>query len=209
MEIWKNIEGYEGIYEVSNLGRIRSIDRTITTRKGVVRYMKGKLMSLCMDNNNYKHILLSKENKQTLMLVHRLVAEAFLPNPDNKTEVNHINTIRTDNRVENLEWCTRKENCNNPLTKEKQKTTNKRVHSEETRKRISLALKGRKISKESIEKTKQKVMKPILQFTKNGEFIRKWNSTTQAKIELGITTIPDCLRQKSKTAGGYIWRYAV
>lgn len=206
MEIWKDIDGYPN-YQVSNLGRVRSLDRIITTKKGMVRNLKGKIMTPNPDLNNYQHLLLSKEGEQSGFLVHRLVAQAFLPNPDNKPEINHINTIRTDNRVENLEWCTRKENVNNPLSI-KNYHNRKVVMSDETKKKISLALKSRKMSKESIEKHRQKVMKPILQFTKSGEFIRKWDSATQAKIELGITTIPDCLRQKSKTAGGYIWRYA-
>lgn len=206
-EIWKPIIGYEGIYECSSFGNIRSVNRTIITTSGIIRRMKGKML-LPIADNNYMKVLLSKEGKQKLKLVHRLVAEAFIPNPDNKPEIDHINTDRTDNRVENLRWVTRKENCNNPITKEKMATYGKtRVLSTETRRKISTALKGRKISPEAIEKARQKTMKPILQLSLNGDIIKRWDSATEAKNMLGIKTIPDCLRNKSKTAGGYIWKY--
>lgn len=101
MEIWKDIPGYEGLYQVSNLGNVR---RTKLLKK---YYDKTK---------GYDVISLSKNGKSKIAKVHQLVAKTFIPNPNNKPEINHINTIRTDNRVENLEWCTRSENSNNPLT---------------------------------------------------------------------------------------------
>lgn len=219
-EIWKDIEGYEGLYQVSNLGRVKSLDRIIVTKMNISRLMKGKILTIVPDPNNYMKVLLSKEGKQQIYLLHRLVAQAFIPNPDNKPEIDHINTDRTDNTVwlnedgsvnydkTNLKWATRKENCNNPLTKEKIAAFDRtRVFSTETRQKISLALKGKIKSPETIEKVRQKIMKPILQLSLNGDIIKRWDSATEAKNMLGIKTISDCLRNRSKTAGGYIWKY--
>lgn len=219
-EIWKDIEGYEGLYQVSNLGRVKSLDRIVVTKTNISRLMKGKVITIVPDPNNYMKVLLSKEGKQQIYLVHRLVAKTFIPNPENKTEIDHINTDRTDNVVwlnqdgsvnydkTNLRWVTRKENCNNPLTKEKIAAFGRtRVFSSEMKQKISLALKGRKINPEAIEKRRQKTMKPILQLSLNGDFIKRWDSATEAKNMLGIKTIPDCLRNRCKTAGGYVWKY--
>jgi hypothetical protein len=97
-EIWKPIRGYEGMYEISSKGRVKSLI------KG-----KNKILSL-KGGGNYAQLWLSKQNTKHRHYVHRLVAIAFLKNNGNKKQVNHINGIKRDNRVENLEWCTREEN---------------------------------------------------------------------------------------------------
>lgn len=102
MEIWKDIEGYEGYYQVSNEGRVRSLRRENILKPS--------------NNRGYKYVVFSVENKRNTKKVHRLVAEAFIPNPQNKPYIDHINTIKDDNRAENLRWCTPKENSNNELT---------------------------------------------------------------------------------------------
>lgn len=114
-EIWKPIKGFEGLYEVSNQGRIKSLNRTVFDENGRIRLLKGKLLKL-NDKNGYNVVNLYKNGVMKKPRVHRLVAEAFIPNPENKPEIDHINTIRNDNRVENLMWVTHKENTNNPLT---------------------------------------------------------------------------------------------
>lgn len=114
MEIWKPVEEYP-MYEVSNTGFVRSIDRLITNQKQgkgpVVRFRKGQILSPSADKNGYKGLTLCDNGKRYYKAkVHRLVAQAFIPNPENKPEVNHINGIKDDNRFENLEWSTHSEN---------------------------------------------------------------------------------------------------
>lgn len=108
-EIWKDIEGYEDLYQVSNLGNVRSLDREVFN--GKVYYTKlGKKLKFFSDKNGYFCLHLAKNNKQSTKKVHRLVAQTFIVNPNNKPEVNHKNGIKNDNRVENLEWVTGSEN---------------------------------------------------------------------------------------------------
>lgn len=103
-EIWKDITGYEGYYQVSNLGRIRSLDRYVFN--GQAYYLvKGSIKVLRHNNWGYCQVKLSKGDKTKMFLVHRLVASAFIPNPDNLPCVNHIDEDKTNNCVDNLEWC--------------------------------------------------------------------------------------------------------
>lgn len=117
MEIWKDIECFEGYYQVSDLGNVRSLDRLVNRPVGrhgkpdaVLK--KGKVLKQNMGTTGYYCVGLHKEAKAITKMIHRLSALAFISNPDNKKEVNHINGIKTDNRVENLEWVTPKENIN-------------------------------------------------------------------------------------------------
>jgi hypothetical protein len=107
-EVWKDIEGYEGCYQISSLSRVRSLDRVITHGSNVgidknFRY-KGKILKQPVLGNGYKHVMLLIAGKSKLISVHRLVAINFIDNPDSKDHVDHINTIKTDNRIENLRW---------------------------------------------------------------------------------------------------------
>lgn len=104
--MYKSIKDYEGFYEVNELGKIRSVDRTVKFQNGGTRKLKGKELKLQMDNYGYTNVILSKNGIHKVMKVHRLVAETFLPNPDNLPQVHHINHDRRDNRARNLKWVT-------------------------------------------------------------------------------------------------------
>lgn len=112
MEVWKNIEGYEGLYQVSNLGRVKGVFRGHwrTSHRG--RYwvrVSEKILTNIYDRW-YIKLVLSKNNVRKTFFVHRLVAKAFCPNPKGENYVNHISGVKLDNRAENLEWCSFKEN---------------------------------------------------------------------------------------------------
>ncbi len=113
-EIWKDIEGYEGKYQVSSLGRVRRLAYTFKRRNrwGVCDNVISAGMMSLRNVKGYLSVQLRDETKRKHHQVHRLVAAAFIPNPDGLPEVNHKNEDKTDNRVENLEWCTRKYNTN-------------------------------------------------------------------------------------------------
>ena len=174
MEVWKDIPGYEGLYQVSNLGRVKSFPK----KKGCgVGYTQKELILKSASNGHYLFVVLRKDRKPKMCYVHRLVAQAFIPNPNKKCDVNHISGIKTDNRVENLEWNTRQENIRHSFDNGLEKPAHKRK---------------------------------IVQYTKNGEFVREWDSIVEAaKSVNGLQgNIGSCCRGfRYKTAYGYIWRY--
>jgi len=110
MEIYKDIIGYEGYYQVSNLGNVRSLDRQVNHFKGGLSLRKGFLLKQEMTFFCYFRVSLSKNKTKKRLSIHRLVAETFIPNQHNKSEVNHIDGNKTNNRLENLEWVTSREN---------------------------------------------------------------------------------------------------
>lgn len=107
--MYKAIKGYEGIYEVNELGQVRSVNRIVETKDGGIRKYDGTELKPAMAKDGYSKVILNKNGISKMMTVHRLVAETFLPNPDNLPEVHHKNHDRRDNRVENLAWVTRDE----------------------------------------------------------------------------------------------------
>lgn len=154
IEIWKSVVGYEGYYEVSNLGNVRALERVICD--GTIR--PARIRKLCNDGLGYKHVSLGKNGLNRTVKVHRLVAKAFIPNPENKPFLDHINTIRSDNRVENLRWVTPKENNANILSIKKAKYTLKMN-----------AFRG-KINNGA---------RSILEYDLNGNFIKEWVSISR------------------------------
>lgn len=190
-EIWKDIPNYEGFYQASNLGRIRSVDRYVYhgTRK---RFWKGQIIKPKIDHDYYS-VCLSKHGKIRYYRVHRLVAFAFIVNPQNKPYINHIDGNKRNNRVENLEWCTASEN---------------NIHAMKTglidiEKAVETA---RKNFKDSWGQNKRKIVQLNPQ---TGEAINVFNSIKEAAINCGIcgieSHITQCCNGKRNTAGGYAW----
>lgn len=115
-EIWKDIKGFEELYQVSNLGRVKSLERTLTRKNGTPFYVKERILKTTNDHSGYPYVTLIILKKRVLKPVHRLVAEAFIPNPENKPCIDHIDCVRTNAQVENLRWVTHSENNLNPIT---------------------------------------------------------------------------------------------
>ena len=113
---WKSVKGYEDLYEISDTGLVRRKDGWVNNN-GTMVFRKTHLMKTPLNYYGYPQVNLTKDGKRKVYTVHTLVAQAFIPNPDNKLCIDHINCNRSDNRVENLRWVTHKENSNNPITK--------------------------------------------------------------------------------------------
>ena len=181
-EIWKDIEGYEGLYQASSLGRIRSLDREVRNYNRWhiehAKLIKGRILKQLLDRYDYPRVWLYKSGKtKKFKLVSRLVAETFIPNPNNLPQVNHKDENKTNNRVDNLEWCDANYNSNYGTRK-------KRV--------------GRKHEKS------------IYQLDLNGNEIMCWFSVTWAAegTNTPIAGISQCLTGNRKISGGYMWKYA-
>ena len=118
-EVWRDIEGYEGLYQVSDQGRVKSLERKIPHWRGGERIQKERILKPNVVHGGYLMIGLYAGGKRKMFFVHRLVCQAFHENPENKPEVNHINENASDNRACNLEWCTRTENINHGARNER------------------------------------------------------------------------------------------
>ncbi len=202
IEIWKDIEGYEGLYQVSTLASVKRLQSHIHAEPYVLKQRIGY--------TGYYEVVLSKNGKTKNHKVHRLVAQAFVPNPLCLPQVSHLDETRTNNLPENLTWATNVENCRMPL---------RRV-------RCANAMLGKKMSEETKAKMrasygKQReyfkdrksgdyvVARKVLQYAKDGSLIKEFASLTDAQKETGVwyTHISACCFHKRKSAGGYIWKF--
>lgn len=180
LEIWKDVIGYEGIYQVSNTGRVKRIGE-YTNQYGSIGKCE-RILKPGKKDNGYLFYNLSVENHTKIKYAHRAVAEAFIPNPLNKPTVNHIDGDRTNNAVENLEWNTYLEN---------------NIHS------IDVLHKGEH------NRRNRSDLKPVIQFDINMNIVKEYPSMREAQRQTGVLGIDKvCNRSRyRKTAGGYIWIY--
>lgn len=199
-EVWKDIEGYEGLYQVSNMGNVKSLERTITCQDGSKRTYKSKLLKPQPNNMGYLRVGLSKNNNWIQFFVHRLVASTFLKNNNNLPCVNHKDENPLNNHVENLEYCNHTYNMNYGTIIERKRKSMKGKMSGEN---------NPFYGKQHTQESKKKMGTPIIQYSKDNVFIKEFESITQASIELNISknSICNCLKGKSKYCRGYIWRY--
>lgn len=182
-EIWKDVVGYEGLYKVSNYGRLKSFSkRSRLPNKKLVSVPCERIL-LLKDTNGYCKITICKEGKMLHTNVHRLEALAFIPNPENKPCIDHIDGNRKNNCLCNLRWCTVKENMNNPITVQ----------------RISEGKVGALHPKS----------KKVMQIDMNGNVVKIWGSIRDAEREGGFrsSSISECCNGKEKSHYGYIWRH--
>lgn len=229
MEEWKDIYfiengieyDYRGLYQVSNLGNIKSLGN------GNSNNSKERILKPLKNKCGYLFVILSKNGKQKHFKVHRLIAHMFIDGYFEGAYVDHINTIRDDNRAENLRWVTPKENCNNTLTKENLSEAHKgennpmygKHHTEETKNKISEAKKGKycgennhNYGKHHSEETKQKISE-----ANKGSLIERWSKDGKLidikyqfeYVEMGFNAgnISSCCKGKRKSTGGYIFKY--
>jgi hypothetical protein len=172
MEQWRNIKDYEGLYQVSNEGRVKSL-----------WFGREKILKGGKDKDGYLLVKLCQDGKQVMKKVHRLVAQAFLENPNNYEQVNHKDEDKTNNHVENLEWCNRSYNCN--FGTRNQRSAEKRRNDPKQSKRVDQ-------------------IDPI-----TGEVIRQWASTMECgRNGYNQGDVSKCALGKYKQYKGYIWKYA-
>lgn len=181
-EIWRDIKDYEGYYQVSNFGNVKSLDRKIiqedSKRHQYLRTIKGRLLKQTNNGRGYKNVTLVKDNKKKQGLVHRLVAEAFIFNPNNYPVINHIDGNKHNNKITNLEYCSHKHNINEAI---RLGLLNPREHS----------------------------CKKCIQKDFNGNVINTYKSITEASKSTGIcigNISATCLGNQ-KYAGKYKWEF--
>ena len=169
-EVWRDIEGYEGMYQVSDKGRVRSM-----------KFGKVKILKPSKDGGGYIFVYLCKNGKKKMCKIHRLVAQAFIHNTNSLPQINHKDEDKTNNKVENLEWCSAKYNNNF----------------------------GTRIQRVAEKMTNGKLSKPVLQYTKDGKLVREWKSLMDVQRNLGYdhTNISACCLGRYKWIYGFVWKY--
>ena len=186
IEWWKDIPGFEGLYQASTKGRIRSVERWIERADGYRNHIMPRILKPQKNStNNYLLVGLHDGKKNVKYLVHRLVAITFIPNPNNLPQVNHKDCNPQNNSVDNLEWCTALYNSNYGDIKEKQRASHL---------------------------NRPDKSKPVEQYTRDGVYIATYPSIVEAYRQTGINhqSIGCCCQRKKSyiTAGGFIWKYA-
>lgn len=194
IEIWKPIEGYEGYFEISNLGRVKSVKRVVK-QGNTTRNVGEKIKKSHIGAYGYSSVTLCKNGKSRDIPIHRLLANAFIPNPYNKSAIDHINTDRTDYSLQNLRWVTPKENSNNILTLKH--CREKTYSTESMQKRLNTSKNNNTTNSP----------KTVFQYDKRGNFIKEYYSMVEAERETGINhnSIHRVLNDNTQSAGNYLW----
>lgn len=199
-EVWKSVKGYEGLYEVSDLGRVKSLGNGET-------HKTEHIMRTSRNCNGYVLVHLTKNGITKTFQLHRIVASAFIENEDKKPCVDHIDTNVENNRADNLRWCTDQENNLNPITRE-HKSLSKRGENNPNHKS---KLVGERLARfnEAHKKRTETISRPVNQIS-NGVVVATYRSAKDASTATGITSsnISRCCNLIRKTAGGYEWTFA-
>jgi len=187
-EIWKPVKGYEDLYAISSLGRVKSLPRIFFSGKNhnIKKEYPERIIKNKVYKTGYLYIVLSKGGVVKKIKIHRLVANAFIKNPLKKPFIDHINGVKHDNRVNNLRWVTGSENMNNPHTK----------------RRLSIGKMGK-------QNPMKKNIRRIQQLSLNGSLIKEWSSVSEASLFYNIDT--SCIYRAAngvyETASGFKWKF--
>lgn len=188
-EIWKDIPNFEGRYQISNYGRVKSLERTVSTGQGGKRKIKESILIPRIDKKRgYKTLSIRIYPKRYSLSIHRLVAAAFIPNPNNLPNVNHKDNNPTNNRVDNLEWCTQSYNVKYAYNCGRAKPVIPKYNEGE----------------------KACTPKKVKQYSLNNEFVKEYSSIKEASIATNTSAkgISLCCRKMQKTANNFHWKYA-
>ena len=179
-EIWKDIDGYEGLYQVSNYGKVKSLGNEFSRKEKILNFSKNK--------DGYLQVFLYKEGKRKNCYVHCLVANAFIPNPNNLPTVNHINENKENNVVENLEWMNMKQQVNHGTCQQRR---------------------AEKIDWKSVgRKNAEKLSKQVYQYSKDGTLVAIYPSVAECgRNGFNQGNVAACCRGELKHYKNYIWSY--
>lgn len=188
MEIWKDIPNYEG-YQVSNLGNVKALPKSRNLYLGGVRHWPEMILKPSQDRSGYLIVTLTNKSGRKRWLIHRIVAVTFIDNVEQKPQVNHLNGIKNDNRLENLEWATISENMKHAF---------------------ATGLKQPIMCRIGCNNEQNGKSRKIYQYTLDGQFIKEWPSLQEVNRELKFhhANTGACARGKLKTAYGFVWKYA-
>ena len=180
--MWVNIDGYDGRYQVSESGQVRSVDWVVINKRGIKQVFKGKMLKPTVNALGYYTVTLTKDGRGKPVLLHRIIAKAFIPNPLGYNEINHIDENKLNNSIGNLEWCTHLHNVRH----------------------------GTAIERASLRKINNPATSNIVaQISNNGAIVAYYPSVREASRVVGIhpNSIIRCCRGERKTTGGFHWRY--